>query len=177
MIKNLMVQAGFIFLAIGALLLSSCSKKYSEVKIIQTSKSGDKLSTKDVKSLQSRAKSELPVIKIQLDQTYQKIIGFGGAFTESSAHVLNQLSPEKRMEVIDAYFSPDRAGYSLTRTHINSCDFSLSYYAYTSQEDGKDLSNFSVEEDEDDVIPFIHDAQNIEGANFKIIASPWTAPP
>lgn len=177
MIKNLMVQAGFIFLAIGALLLSSCSKKYSEVKIIQTSKSGDKLSTKDVKSLQSRVKSELPVIRIQPDQTYQKIIGFGGAFTESSAHVLNQLSPKKRMEVIDAYFSPDRAGYSLTRTHINSCDFSLSYYAYTSQEDGKDLSNFSVEEDEDDVIPFIHDAQNIEGANFKIIASPWTAPP
>ena len=55
---------------------------------------------------------------------------FGGAFTESSAYLLNQLSKENRDKIITAYFSKDGANYSLQRTHMNSCDFSLNQYSY-----------------------------------------------
>ncbi len=34
----------------------------------------------------------------------QTIVGFGGSFTESSSHVLKQLSAGKRHSVINAYF-------------------------------------------------------------------------
>jgi len=69
-------------------------------------------------------------IKILPSQKYQKIIGFGGSFTEASAYLLNKMSTTKRAEIIEAYFGETGARYSLTRTHINSCDFSLGQYSY-----------------------------------------------
>ena len=65
-------------------------------------------------------------ITINPEKTFQTITGFGGAFTESSAYLLNKLSKKNRDTIIEAYFAEDGANYSLTRTHMNSCDFSLS---------------------------------------------------
>ena len=39
------------------------------------------------------------------------------------------------------------------------------------------IKNFSIEEDKDDLIPMIKDAMAISKDGFKIISSPWTAPP
>ena len=39
------------------------------------------------------------------------------------------------------------------------------------------LRTFSVKEDMDDLIPMIKDAMVISSDGFKIISSPWTAPP
>ena len=110
-------------------------------------------------------------------QRFQKITGFGGSFTESSASLLNGLSPAKRKEVIEAYFSNEGARYSLTRTHMNSCDFSLTQYSYAPVPQDTLLKNFSIKEDKDDIIPMIKDAMAASAEGFKIISSPWTAPP
>ncbi|MBT8376028.1 MAG: glycosyl hydrolase family 30, partial [Bacteroidia bacterium] len=67
--------------------------------------------------------------------------------------------------------------YSLTRTHINSCDFSLSNYSYAPVENDVQLEHFSIDEDKDDIIPFIKDAMAVSQDGFKILSSPWTAPP
>ncbi len=115
-------------------------------------------------------------ITINPDETFQTITGFGGSFTESSAYLLNQLSADNRKKVLEAYFGESGAKYSLTRTHINSCDFSLSNYSYAPEED-KTLSNFSIAEDTADIIPMIKEAMAISKDGFKIISSPWTAPP
>jgi glucosylceramidase len=40
-----------------------------------------------------------------------------------------------------------------------------------------ELKHFSIEEDMDDIIPMIKDAKAISKDGFKIISSPWTAPP
>jgi glucosylceramidase len=69
-------------------------------------------------------------IEIFPEQSFQSIQGFGGAFTESSSHLLQSMSAEKRQEILEAYFASDGAAYSLCRSHINSCDFSLKPYAY-----------------------------------------------
>lgn len=116
-------------------------------------------------------------ISINPSKTFQTITGFGGSFTESSAYLLNQLSPENRNKVLEAYFSNEGAQYSLTRTHINSCDFSLSNYSYAPVADDMTLENFSIEEDMDDIIPMIKDAMDISEEGFRIVSSPWTAPP
>lgn len=59
---------------------------------------------------------------------------------------------------------------------MNSCDFSLTNYSYTPTPD-KELKDFSVKEDMDDLIPMIKEAMATSKDGFKLFASPWTAPP
>ncbi|MEI2710583.1 MAG: hypothetical protein V9E96_16450 [Chitinophagaceae bacterium] len=59
--------------------------------------------------------------------------GFGGSFTQSTAYLMYKLSAANRKKIIDAYFSENGANYSLTRTHINSCDFSVHINTLTTQ--------------------------------------------
>ena len=91
--------------------------------------------------------------------------------------MLNKLSKENRKKIIDAYFAKEGANYSLTRTHMNSCDFSVSNYSYSPVEGDKELEHFSIKEDKDDLIPFIKDAMAASEDGFKIFGSPWTAAP
>ena len=149
------------------------SEKKLDVTVYQTSESGDKLALKSTFMPCDSAS----LIRILPEDTFQTITGFGGSFTESSAHILNGLSPEKRKDIIEAYFGDDGARYSLTRTHMNSCDFSLSQYNYAPIANDTLLEHFSVKEDKDDIIPMIKDAMAASSDGFKIISSPWTAPP
>jgi len=87
------------------------------------------------------------------------------------------MSAESRAKIIEAYFGETGARYSLTRTHMNSCDFSLGNYSYAPVPDDVNLEHFSIEEDLDDLIPMIRDAMSVSKDGFKLIASPWTAPP
>ncbi len=144
-----------------------------DLKIYQTSASGNHLNhITDFIHGDTASK-----IVIHPAQKFQTILGFGGSFTESSAYLLNGLSPKKRNEVIESYFGDGGAMYSLTRTHMNSCDFSLSQYSYAPVAEDSLLEHFSIREDLKDIIPMIKDAMAISTDGFKIISSPWTAPP
>jgi glucosylceramidase len=145
--------------------------------VIQTSRAGDKLAEVATLQFADAADSDRPVIALDPGTEYQSVLGFGGSFTESTAYVLNQLSDAKRQEVIDAYFAPTGADYTLTRTHINSSDFSLGNYAYAEVPGDTLLEHFTIEEDLDDIVPLIKDAAAVSQSGFEIIASPWTAPP
>ncbi len=157
------------------IVIASCqsSKKMWRAEVYETAANGNKL--QKIEPL--TAADDVVKITIKPEERYQQIIGFGGAFTESSAYLLNQLGKENRDRILQAYFSEAGANYSLTRTHINSCDFSLTQYAYAPIPGDKKLEHFSIEEDRGDLIPMIRDAQKISPNGFKIIASPWTAPP
>lgn len=159
------------------ILAMSCNTQPEELKvqIFETSASGNQLTQIEPLAVDEEV-DLLPVIRILPDQKFQTITGFGGAFTESSAYLLNKLSQKNRDLILKAYFSEEGANYSLCRTHMNSCDFSLNQYSYTPTED-KELKDFSVKEDMDDLIPMIKQAQAISKDGFKLFASPWTAPP
>lgn len=165
--------------SIYCLLISamSCNTQPEQlnVEIFETSASGNQL-TPIKPMVNDKEIDTLPIVRILPDQKYQTITGFGGAFTESSAYLLNKLSKTNRDLIMKAYFSNEGANYSLCRTHMNSCDFSLDQYSYTPTED-KELKDFSVKEDMDDLIPMIKEAQTISKDGFKLFASPWTAPP
>ncbi|WP_378175578.1 glycoside hydrolase family 30 beta sandwich domain-containing protein [Aquimarina sp. SS2-1] len=155
------------------LIMTACANEQGlKVEVYETSSGGNKLTKLTVFSnLETKAE-----IKLNPEKTYQTITGFGGAFTESSAYLLNRLGKENRVKIIKAYFGREGANYSLTRTHMNSCDFSLNQYSYSPNED-KELKDFSVKEDLGDLIPMIKEALAISEDGFKILASPWTAPP
>jgi glucosylceramidase len=116
-------------------------------------------------------------ITINTAQKFQTITGFGGSFTEASAYLLNKLSKENRKKVLEAYFSENGANYTLTRTTIASCDFSLKNYTYAKVENDVALEHFTIEDDKADIIPMILEAKAISKEGFNIIASPWSCPP
>ncbi len=148
---------------------------FSEIDVYQTSRQGDRLTRVELN--QAADAQVFQTLEIDPLKTYQALIGIGGSFTESGASVLAELSAQKRAEIMKAYFSPEGAHFSLTRTHIASCDFSLRNYTYAPVPGDVALEHFSIEPDRTYLLPMIKDAQAVAGADFKILASPWTAPP
>lgn len=169
--KTIFLKSRLVFFIL--LFIMSCTDNTLQVTVFETSESGNKLT--EITNFFT-TKKEATVI-VNPNKSYQNITGFGGAFTESSAHLLNQISKKNRDTILQAYFSKKGANYSLTRTHMNSCDFSLAHYSYSPIADDINLEHFSIQEDKEDLIPMIKDAMMVSEDGFKIIASPWTAPP
>ena len=162
----------------GIILLffsTGCTPVNNNLKAVvyETSESGHKLTEiSDFATVENTS-----IIRLYPRKERQTITGFGGSFTEASASLLNALSKKNRDTIIQAYFSEEGANYSLTRTHMNSCDFSLSQYSYAPVAEDMDLEHFTIEEDRADIIPMIKDAMKVSKEGFKIVASPWTASP
>jgi glucosylceramidase len=148
----------------------------STVQVIQTSQAGDRLAIKSSLTFANDDGSGIATITLNPSLTYQKIIGFGGAFTESTAYVLSRISAAKRSEIINAYFSSNGSGYTLCRAHINSCDFSLGNWSYDDTAGDYSLNNFNIQHDTQLIIPLMKDAMAVPGANIKIFSSPWSPP-
>jgi glucosylceramidase len=149
------------------------------VQVYQTAKdTGDRLSHLAAVPLRPRG----PLVETQnyvfVDpaQTYQTIIGIGGALTDAAAETFFRLPEATRRELIgDYYDARDGIGYTFGRTSINSCDFSSASYNYV-QDGDTALATFSVEHDRRYRIPLIKAALAAAGGQLKLFASPWSPP-
>jgi len=116
------------------------------------------------------------VLSVDTKKGFQKMLGFGGAFTEAAAYTLSQMSKENREKVLKAYFDPKQGlNYNIGRVHIHSCDFALENYTYVDDNDTS-LESFSIDRDFKWVIPMIKDAEKIRGEKISLLASPWSPP-
>ena len=184
-----------------SLMLVNCKPKgpYEDyvADVYQTSQAGDNLKLiPGIEAEIGAAEGKKVALQLIPDTEFQKYYGFGASFTESSAWNLATIPADLRHEVLTRLFSPtEGAGFTLTRTHINSSDYSNNHYTYVEAGD-EDLSTFSVYEDMKgftgdendqvrgielvepgyDIIPMILEASDIPGADFNIIASPWSPP-
>jgi glucosylceramidase len=119
---------------------------------------------------------ETPTITIDPRKRFQKMEGFGGAFTESAAVTWQKLPAEKQAEVMRAYFDPhDGLGYTMGRTHINSCDFAQGNYAHDEVAGDFALQHFSLARDRAAILPMLKEALRLSGG-LKLFASPWSPP-
>ncbi len=184
-----------LLLALLVAATTSCSTPTTTSEILLTSEDGAKLSSMANVTFQTGNPSGT-VISIYPDSTKQIIEGIGTSFTESSAFVLAHLEPEQRHAVMQKIFGESGANFSITRTHIGACDFTVAgKYSYADTPEDKDLTSFSVAPDvagfdtekypgikdaNYDLLPMIHEAlaikQNQSDQQLKIIASAWTAP-
>ncbi len=115
-------------------------------------------------------------IRINRDKTFQKIIGFGGAFTVSASEALKGVSEKIRREAMEAYFDSKKGiGYNFCRTHMGSCDFSIHNYSYNAVDGDVNMENFSVACDENTLIPLIKNAQKYN-KDLLIYSAPWSPP-
>lgn len=105
----------------------------------------------------------------------QKIIGFGGAFTEASAYNLSRIDQSQRQKAIEAYFDPEKGlGYTIGRVSIHGCDFSLGSYLYIDDYDDE-LKTFDISRDQT-IINLIKDSEKVAKRPIEILGSPWTPP-
>ena len=148
--------------------------------------------------------AEFGLVACYPDRTYQQIVGFGAALTESSAYVFAQMPEPVQDEFLRLTFGDASAGwrkaeaaaplagfadgnavvrdlgllpgngYNLARTHIQSCDFSLGSYAHVVPFD-KELRSFSIERDKQLLVPFLRCCLVANDA-LRILAAPWSPP-
>ena len=132
------------------ILIYSCTSNNTGyvVDVYQTSQSGDNLKLiKQNPTTQTLGEIKKVSLQIKPDQKFQEYVGFGASFTESSAWNLATIPETVRKKVLTRLFSPtEGAGFSLTRTHINSSDYSNGHYTYVDSGDTS-LSTFSIHED------------------------------
>ena len=118
--------------------------------------------------------TENQLICIYPEFQYQKIIGFGAAFTESTAVNFSLLNATQQNEIIELFFGKNGIGLNLCRTHINACDYSVDEYVYV--EDGDvELKTFNIDRDRKDIIPMVKAALKAN-PDLLLFASPWSPP-
>ena len=111
-------------------------------------------------------------------QTYQTVLGFGGAFTDSASYVFSKLNSTLQAHVLDMYFSESGLKYNMARLPIGSCDFSLENYNYDSVNGDVHLTHFSINHDRQRIIPLIRSAlavrQRWTNDTLNILGSLWS---
>ncbi|MFI2708119.1 discoidin domain-containing protein, partial [Nocardioides sp. CER28] len=120
-------------------------------------------------------------ITVEPRQTYQRMVGFGGALTDSSASVLSELTPAARDRAMRSMFSRDGGiGVSFLRQPIGSSDFTAASEHYTYDDvapGGTDfgLRHFSIAHDEVQILPLLRQARRLN-PTLEVVASPWSPP-
>jgi glucosylceramidase len=121
------------------------------------------------------------VIAVDETQTYQPIEGFGAAFTDSAAYLLNEVAAPKSAltSTMNDLFTRtgNGIGISFMRTPMGASDIARTQYSYDDNNGTADptLANFSVAHDQADVIPIILQARTLN-PQMKLMASPWSPP-
>ncbi|XP_393208.1 putative glucosylceramidase 4 [Apis mellifera] len=116
-------------------------------------------------------------ITVDSKKKYQKIIGFGGAFTDATGINIAKLSRATQEQLIRAYYDPKKGSrYTLGRIPIGSTDFSTRIYTYDDAPGDKLLKNFSLApEDYNYKIPYVKLAVELN-PEVLLFAAAWTAP-
>ena len=115
--------------------------------------------------------------RIALDPSkkFQEILGFGGAFTDASCYMFNQLAPSAREQLFHQLFHPSEMGLSVCRTCVGSSDYSTKLYSFDDGEADPDLARFSIEHDREYILPMLRQARQVNPDLF-LFSSPWSPP-
>lgn len=125
--------------------------------------------------------SDLTTITVDPNQSYQRVDGFGGALTDSSAAVLSQLPRKTRDSAMRQLFDPKQGiGVSFLRQPVGSSDFTASatHYTYDDMPAGQTdfaLRHFSVAHDQRQILPLLRQAKQLN-PRLSVMATPWSPP-
>ena len=117
-------------------------------------------------------------LNVQIDDTSQnpEMAGFGACFNELGWTSLQALGAADRESIFDELFSPAKgANFTICRMPVGANDFSRGWYSYDETADDFGLQHFSIANDLETLVPFIHNAQKYN-PKLEIWASPWSPP-
>lgn len=124
--------------------------------------------------------NDSPILLVDENQKFQTIEGFGFTLTGGSSDVINQLSLNKKKELLQKLFGSDKNSISISylRISIGASDLNSEVFSYNDLPKGKEdlnQSQFSLSKDESSLIPLLKEILAIN-PNIKIMGSPWSPP-
>jgi glucosylceramidase len=139
--------------------------------------------------LEPETSSSTVSICIDDRQTYQNVVGFGAAITDSAAYDVvynmdgsdrdasSRLNGNQQQALLQSLFDNNGSGIGLSvlRQPIGASDFTHDKTPYALVDDNEKESGFSVGHDKGYIIPTIKAALDING-DIQIVGSPWSAP-
>jgi glucosylceramidase len=125
---------------------------------------------KEIKGVENR------VVNLYPELTYQTFFGFGGAVTEAAGYAYSMLSKELKEKAVKCYYSENGNGYRMVRSHIDSCDFSLGVYSAMTDPLDTEMKSFTLERDEQYILPLLKAVKENAGDGIEIMLSPWSPP-
>ena len=102
-------------------------------------------------------------------------LGFGVAITGSSCYNLSLMDTQQRADLLNSLYGKDGLGFSFARLSIGSSDYSADIYTYDDVENDVALEHFSVERDDEYILPMIKEILSIN-PDLLLLASPWSPP-
>lgn len=161
-------------IAAVALLPLACKEKTADVRVLTTTADRTKNLAESTIAFSDGDNKATSTIRLNPDEQFQTIDGFGAAITGSAAYNLLKMTPEDRGKFLKQTFSPTEGyGMSYVRVCIGASDFSLSDYTCC---DTPGIDNFALTDEETKyVIPVLKEILAIN-PSVKIIGAPWTAP-
>lgn len=129
--------------------------------------------------MRARGSSDADVV-IDVHKTYQAMVGFGAAMTDSSAWLIqNKLNAFQRDALLqELYGRPPNIDLNMMRLTIGASDFSLQPYTLDDVPAGQtdlQLEHFNVAPNLLDVIPTVRQVLSID-PQLHIVATSWSAP-
>lgn len=121
-------------------------------------------------------------VSAAIDGGTPPLLGFGGAFTDTSAYNSEVfMSPSVREAFLEAYWGESGLRYTLGRVHINSPDYSFASYNLDNVTGDFALAHFdsALTYDSQRVIPLLRSAAALSRANgraLRLFGSPWSPP-
>jgi glucosylceramidase len=114
---------------------------------------------------------------LQLNPTikFQEILGFGGAFTDATCYMFNQLAPPAREKLLHELFHPSEMGLNIGRVCVGSSDYSTKAYSYDDGEADPELTRFSIDHDREYILPMLRQARQVNPDLF-LFSTPWSPP-
>ncbi|XP_033218105.1 lysosomal acid glucosylceramidase-like [Belonocnema kinseyi] len=116
------------------------------------------------------------IITLNRNIRYQKILGFGGSFSDATGINILSISKASQEKLLESYFGINGSRYNIGRVPIGGSDFSTRPYTLDDVDEDTDLQYFSLtEEDFKYKIPMIKWAKALN-PNLQLLAVAWTAP-
>lgn len=106
----------------------------------------------------------------------QTVEGFGTAASELSWDSINVLTQEEKDSIFKELFAPGvGANFVMARTPIGASDFAIKYYSYDDVDGDFALDHFSIERDNQYLLPFLLSAKKAK-PSLRVWGSPWCPP-
>ncbi|MDA3927321.1 MAG: hypothetical protein PF541_00050 [Prolixibacteraceae bacterium] len=161
----------FSILLIASALIASCTQQ--NISIVTTTEQHAWLVEKEIQVIDTEAKADVIIDRSKTDQTME---GFGGCFNELGWEAITSLTETDQETIFNEFFTPEvGANFTICRMPVGANDFSLDWYSYNEFEGDFAMDNFSIDNDLNTLIPYIHEAQK-HNPNLKVWASPWSPP-
>ncbi|HEX7814017.1 MAG TPA: glycoside hydrolase family 30 beta sandwich domain-containing protein [Dyella sp.] len=130
-------------------------------------------------AMSARGKADADIV-VDVHKTYQSMVGFGAAMTDSSAWLIqNKLNALQRAALLhELYGPPPNLDFNMMRLTIGASDFSLKPYTLDDVPVGDSdpsLEHFNVASNLLDVIPTVRQILAID-PQLAIVATSWSAP-